>query len=202
MKKAGWCLVMGVALTMLIQVPGLAQVSASASGGYGIPTAAGGSSMWGGSLGAQYYFNYKLAVGARVRTYVETIDQNDGGLNGSLTAVTMPMMATIEYHITDTDFHPYVGLGAGVIRSALITDLRFNGQNIYDDSSKEYNFGLAPKLGVGFDITQGLMVTAEAIYNVSLGKNQAGNTQLNFEKSARFLTIHAGIAFTFGNRFD
>lgn len=201
MKKSGryfgWLM-----LSVLIKVPVLAQLSAGASLGYGIPTAEGGSGLWGGGLQAKYYLNYKLAVGARVRAYTETIAQTDGGLDGKLTAITMPLMATFEYHITDTDFHPFVGLEAGVIRSALITDLRFNGQNIYDDSSKEYNIGLAPKLGVGFDITQGLMVTAEALYNVGLGKNQAGNTKFNFEKSARFLTIHAGIAFTFGNRFD
>lgn len=201
MKKSGRYLGLLV-LAALMKVPALAQLSAGASLGYGVPSEGGGSVMWGGGLEAKYYFNYKLAVGVRVRAYTETLDQTDGGLDGKLTAVTMPIMATVEYHITDTDFHPYVGLEAGVIRSALITDLRFNGQNIYDDSSNEFNLGLAPKLGVGFDITQGLMVKAEALYNVGLGKNQAGNTKFNFEKSARFLTIHAGIAFTFGNRFD
>ncbi len=201
MKKSGWYLGLLI-LSLVVEAPALAQLSAGASLGYGIPAEAGGSGLWGGGLEAKYYFNYQLAVGARVRAYTETIGQTDGGLDGKLTAITIPMMATVEYHITDTDFHPYVGLEAGVIRSALITDLKFNGQNIYDDSSKEYNFGLAPKLGVGFDITQGLMMTAEALYNVGLGKNQAGNTQLNFEKSARFLTVHLGIAFTFGNRFD
>jgi len=189
-------------LAVLIRVPALAQLSAGASVGYGIPTETGGGVMWGGGLEAKYYFNYRLAVGASVRAYTETLGQTDGGLDGKMTAITMPIMATIEYHITDTDLHPYVGLEAGVIRSALITDLRFNGQNIYDDSSREYHPGLAPKLGVGFDITQGLMVKVEAMYNVGLGKNQAGNTTFNFEKSARFLTVHAGIAFTFGNRFD
>lgn len=201
MRKSGWYLGWFI-LSVLVKIPALAQLSAGASLGYGIPTAGGGSGMWGGGLEAKYYFNYKLAVGARVRAYTETIGQTDGGLNGKLTAITLPVMATVEYHITDTDFHPYVGLEAGIIRSALITDLKFNGQNIYDDSSKEYNVGLAPKLGVGFDITQGLMVTAEALYNVGLGKDQAGNTKFNFEKSARFLTIHVGIAFTFGNRFN
>ncbi len=201
MKKSGWYLG-GLLLCVLIKVPVLAQLSAGASLGYGIPAEAGGSGLWGGGLEAKYYFNYQLAVGARVRAYTETINQTDGGLDGKLTAITMPIMASVEYHITDTDLHPFVGLEAGVIRSALITDLKFNGQNIYDDSSKEYSIGLAPKLGVGFDITQGLMVTAEALYNVSLGKNQAGNTKFNFEKSAQFITIHVGMAFTFGNRFD
>ena len=202
MKKSGRYLVMALALGLLAEVPALAQLSVSGSGGYGPPAQPGSSGMWGGGLAAKYYFAYKLAVGVSARGYVESIAQTDGGLDGGLTAVTLPIMATVDYHFTDTDLHPYVGLEAGVIRSALITNLDFNGRNIYDDTRAEYLIGLAPKVGVGYDLTQGLMVTAEALYNVGLGKNQAGNPQLDLEKLNRFLTIHVGLSFTFGNRFD
>lgn len=179
-----------------------AQLSLAASGAYGIPTGPESSGVFGGGLAAKYYLSSKMAVGVRVRTYLETVKQDGNGLNGRLMAVTIPMMGTFEYHITDTDLHPYAGLELGLVHTTVDANLSFNGKQIYDDLARETTFGLAPKLGVGYDLTQGLTVMAEALYNIGFGKNQAGDTRLSLTNSARFLAFHAGISFTFGNRFD
>lgn len=179
-----------------------AQLSFDASVGYILPTEQGSEGAWGGGIGAKYYIQPQMAVGVRVRTFIQNVRQEGNGLDGHLTAVTIPIMGTFVYQFTNRDLHPYVGLEAGMIRTALTADLSYNGKKIYDDVSTNNTFGLAPKVGVGYDLTQGLTMTAEAMYNVGLGKNQAGDTQYDIDQASRFLTAHVGISFTFGNRFD
>ena len=179
-----------------------AQLSFDASGGYVVPVNRGSEGAWGGGIGAKYYLHPKMAVGVRVRTYIEKDIQEGNGLVGRLTAVTMPVMGTFVYQLTDRDLHPYVGMEAGIIRTVVNADLSFNGRQTYNDVAVNTTFGFAPKVGVGYDLTQGLTLIGEAIYNVGLGKDQAGDTQFRFQQSARFLTVHVGLSFTFGNRFD
>ncbi len=189
-------------LIFALGVPARAQLSFDANVGYSIPANPGSEGAWGGGIGAKYYLQPKIAVGVRVRGYVGNVTQQGNGLIGRLTAVTVPIMGTFVYQLTTDDLHPYVGLEAGIIRTAVTSDLDYNGKRIYDDVSINTTVGIAPKVGVGYDLTQGLTVTAEAVYNVGLGKNQAGDTLYDFSQSARFLTAHVGVSFTFGNRFD
>jgi outer membrane protein W len=198
MKSIVLCLILILGLGAAAR----AQLSFDANVGYILPADQGSGGAWGGGIGAKYYLQPKITVGLRVRGYVDHIKQQGNGLTGQLTAVTIPVMGTFVYQITTNDLHPYVGLEAGLIRNAVTSDLSFNGQRIYDDVIIDNTFGIAPKAGVGYDLTQGLTVSAEAIYTVGFGKNQAGNMEYNFNQSARFLTAHVGISFTFGNRFD
>lgn len=198
MKSIALCLI----LILGLGASASAQLSFDANAGYRLPADQGSEGAWGGGIGAKYYLKPKIAVGVRVRGYVDNIAQQGNGLTGRLTAVTIPIMATFVYQITTNDFHPYVGVEAGLIRTAVTSDLSFNGRRIYDDVTIDNTLGIAPKVGVGYDLTQGLTVSAEAIYTIGFGKNQAGDTQYRFSQSARFLTAHVGVSFTFGNRFD
>lgn len=198
MKNSVLCLI----LIFALGVPACAQLSFDGGVGYSIPADQGSSGAWGGGIGAKYYLQPKIALGVRVRGYVENATQEGNGLTGRLTSVTIPIMGTFVYQITTRDLHPYVGLEAGVIRTAVNADLSYNGKRVYDDVSINSTFGVAPKVGVGYDLTQGLTLTAEAIYNVGFGRDQAGDTQYAFDQSARFLTTHISLSFTFGNRFD
>lgn len=198
MKKTVSCLL----LVLGLYTTARAQLSFDASAGYVVPINQGSEGAWGGGIGAKYYLKPKMAVGVRVRTYIEKDIQEGNGLVGRLTAVTMPVMVTFVYQLTDRDLHPYIGMEAGVIRTVVNSDLSFNGRKTYDDVVVNTTFGFVPKVGVGYDITQGLTLTGEALYNVGLGKNQAGDTQFRFVQASRFLTVHLGLSFTFGNRFD
>ena len=198
MKKTMSCLLLILGLCTMAH----AQLSFDASGGYVVPVNRGSEGAWGAGLGAKYYLQSKMALGIRVRAYIESDIQEGNGLVGRLTAVTLPVMGTFVYQITDRDLHPYVGMEAGLIRTVINSDLSFNGRKTYDDVAVNTTFGFAPKVGVGYDLTQGLTVTGEALYNVGLGKDQAGDTQFRFAQSARFLTVHVGLSFTFGNRYD
>lgn len=202
MKNVVKKVLVALGVGLLSYAPAQAQLSVEATGGYGFPTEEGSKGIWGGGLAVKYYLSSQLAVGARVRTYAETIRQEGNGLNGRLTAASIPLMGTVEYHLVEADLHPYVGLEAGIIRTALDADLRFNGTQIYNDTFGETNLGLAPKIGLAYDLTQGISLMAEALYNVGFGKNQAGDTQFNLESSSKFLTVHAGVSLTFGNRFN
>ncbi|MPR33404.1 outer membrane protein [Salmonirosea aquatica] len=179
-----------------------AQLSFDGNAGYVIPSNEGGQGAWGGGIGIKYYLLPKIAVGIRGRAYIENVTQEGNGLVGRLTAVTVPVMGTFVYQFTDRDLHPYVGLEAGIIRTAVNADLSFNSNKVYDDVVVNTTFGFAPKIGVGYDLTQGLTAIGEVLYNIGLGKNQAGDTQYTFDRSSHFLTAHVGISFTFGNRFD
>ncbi|TDB63426.1 outer membrane beta-barrel protein [Arundinibacter roseus] len=179
----------------------LAQLSVEANAGYGLPTETGSAGVWGGGVAVKYYLNSQMAFGVRGRLYAESIQQSGNGISGSLTAVNIPIMGMFEYHFSERDLHPYVGMEAGVIRSALTADISFNRQQFYNDTVSDLHLGVAPKAGVGYDLTQGLTAMAEVIYTVGFGKNQAGNTQFNLESASRFLTVHAGLSFTFGNRY-
>ncbi len=202
MKNQNLALLILVLFGLLASAPAQAQLSVSASGAYGISTQSGTSGIVGGGLGAKYYFSAKLAAGLRVRGYGETLSRNENGLDSKITAIRIPVMATVEYHILDTDLNPYVGFETGIQRNAVNTRVDFNGRTAYDDTTVDTNFALAPKIGLSYDITQGLSAMAEALYNVGFSKNQAGETRLNFDRSSRFLAVHVGISFTFGNRFD
>lgn len=204
MKNAIYGTLLALGLGILAQAPASAQASLDLTAGYGVPTEGGSGGIWGGGLGLKFFVSPKVAIGARVRAYTETIRENGSslsGLDGKLKSTSLPIMGTIEYHATTTKLHPYIGLEAGAIRTVLNSNISFNGQNVYDDTSVESNVGVAPKLGLGFDIAPGLSLMAEALYNVSFGKNQAGNTEYNLESSSRFLTVHAGLSFNFGDRF-
>ncbi len=183
-------------------IPAKAQLSISASGAYGVSAQTGSNGILGAGIAAKYYFSARLAAGVRARGYLESLSRNENGLHSKLTALTIPIMATVEYHLTDTDLNPYVGLEAGIQRQAVNTRVDFNGRTAYDDTTVDNNFALAPKVGVSYDITQGISVMAEALYNMGFSKNQAGETRFNIDRSARFLAFHAGVSFTFGNRFD
>lgn len=187
---------------LLASVPAQAQLSVSASGAYGISAQSGNAGMLGAGIGVKYYFSAKLAAGIRARGYLESLSRNENGLDSKLTALTIPIMATVEYHLTDTDLNPYVGLEAGIQRQAVHTRVDFKGRTAYDDTTVDNNFALAPKVGLSYDVTQGISVMVEALYNVGFSKNQAGETRFNFDRSAKFLAFHAGVSFTFGNRFD
>ncbi len=189
------------AFAFFATLPAFAQLSLDATAGYGIPSQEGSQGIWGGGLGVKYFITPGVAVGARVRSYVETIRERGANLNGRLTAASIPIMGTFEYHLTITTLHPYVGLEAGVIRTALDTQLSYNGREVYNEVIGETNLGVAPKVGVAYDITQGMTLMAEALYNVGFSKNQAGNTQFSLQSSSRFLAVHAGVSFTFGKRF-
>lgn len=204
MKNAFYSLLFAFGLGILAQAPASAQLSLDLNAGYGVPTEDGSSGIWGGGLALKYFVSPKVAIGARVRTYAETIKQEGSGLSGlsgELQSASIPLMGTVEYHPTTTRLNPYIGLEAGIIRTALNANISFNGQKVYDDTSGETNVGVAPKFGLGFNITPGIALMAEALYNVSFGKNQAGDTQYNLESSSKFLTVHAGLSFTFGDRF-
>ncbi len=198
MKNVIPCLIMIFALGTSAR----AQLSFDGGVGYMVPANQGSQGAWGGGIGIKYYVLPKIVVGLRVRTYVANATQEGNGVSGQLMAVTIPVMGTFVYQITTRDLHPFAGLEVGVIRTAVNADLSYNGKKIYDDVSINSTFGIAPKVGVGYDLTQGLTVTAEAIYNVGFGKNQAGDTQYNIDQAARFLTAHVGVSYTFGNRFD
>jgi outer membrane protein W len=198
MRNIALCLL----LVFVLGVSAHAQLSFDANVGYGIPVDKGSEGAWGGGIGAKYYLTPTLSVGMRVRGYWENVTQEGNGIVGRLTAVTVPVMGSFLYQITTNDLHPYVGIEVGLIRTAVTADLSYNGKRVYDDVSINNTFGIAPKVGVGYDLTQGLTMTAEAVYNVGLGKNQAGDTQYHFDQTARFLTAHLGVSFAFGNRFD
>lgn len=198
MKTTVSCLLLVLGLCTMAH----AQLSFDASGGYVVPLNEGSEGAWGGGVAAKYYLKPKMAVGVRVRTYIEKDIQEGNGLVGRLTAVTMPVMGTFVYQLTDRDLHPYVGMEAGIIRTVVNSNLSFNGRSTYDDLVVNTTFGFAPKVGVGYDLTQGLTLTGEALYNVGLGKDQAGDPQFRFVQASRFLTVHVGLSFTFGNRFD
>ncbi len=201
MKNAFYSILLALGLGILAHAPASAQLSLDLNVGYGVPTEDGSNGIWGGGLALKYFVSPKVAIGARIRTYAETIKQEGSGLSGELKSASIPIMGTIEYHPTTTKLNPYIGLEAGIIRTALNANISFNGQKVYDDTSGETNVGIAPKVGIGYNITPGIALTAEALYNVSFGKNQAGDTQYNLESSSKFLSIHAGVSFTFGNRF-
>jgi opacity protein-like surface antigen len=201
MKRLIFSTIFAFVLAVSAVSPVLAQLSAEATFGYGIPSQQGSNGIWGGGLGVKYFISPGTAVGLRVRTYVETIRETGTNLNGRLTAASIPIMGTFEYHLTITTLHPYVGLEAGIIRTALEAKLSYNGREVYNDIIGETNLGIAPKAGIAYDITQGMTLMAEALYNVGFGKNQAGTTQFSLQNSSRFLAVNAGVVFTFGNRF-
>lgn len=202
MKNPKSILLVVVFCSVLASVPARAQLSVSASGAYGISAQSGNAGLLGAGIAAKYYFSAKLAAGVHARGYLESLSRTENGLSSKLTALTIPIMATVEYHLTDTDLNPYVGLEAGIQRQAVHTRVDFKGRTAYDDTTVDNNFALAPKVGVSYDITQGVSIMAEALYNMGFSKNQAGETRFNLNRSAKFLAFHAGVSFTFGNRFD
>ncbi|HEV7347598.1 outer membrane beta-barrel protein [Telluribacter sp.] len=201
MKQTLHTLLLGLLLGIAAQLPAQAQLSIDATAGYGIPTESGSGGVWGGGLGIKHYLSPKWAVGGRVRAYTETIRESAALGSSKLTASTVPIMASVQYHPTDWDLHPYLGLEAGLIRTVVNAQILYNERKIFDETLVDNGFGFAPKMGIGYDITQGLALTAEVLYNVSFAKNLAGSTQFYLENTSRFPTIHLGISYTFGNRF-
>ena len=179
-----------------------AQLSLDLNAAYGLPGQSGSQGLPGGGLGVKYYFSPRWAAGVRVRTYAETVTEDDGGISGKLVAATIPIMAHAEYYLTATDLHPYVGLEAGAIRSAYSAKINLNGQPIYDETYGETTLGFAPKAGLGFDISQGIALTAEALYQVGFPRGRTGTPQFDLKNSSRFLALHLGLSITFGNRFQ
>lgn len=201
MKRLLLCSVMVLFFSVFAYTPTHAQLSANFSAGFGISPQNGSGGIWGGGLGVKYFLTSSVAVGARVRTYIETVKEENNALNGRLTAATVPVMGTFEYQFLFTDLHPYVGVEAGIIRTALAAKLNYNGREVYNETTGNTSLGLAPKIGVGYDFTQGMSFMVEALYNIGFGKDQAGITQYNLRSTSRFLSIHAGVCLTFGNRF-
>jgi opacity protein-like surface antigen len=194
-------LLLGVLAALAVAVPAAAQLSIDATAGYGIPAHSRSQGIWGGGLGVKHYLSPKLAVGARLRTYSEVLRESADPGRSAVTATTIPIMASVQYHPNDWDLHPYVGLELGIIRTVVNASIFYNENKIYDETVGDSSFGFAPKAGIGYDLSQSLAITGEVLYNIGFPKTLAGNTQLDLSNSSKFLTVHLGISYTFGNRF-
>ncbi|GAB3167264.1 outer membrane beta-barrel protein [Telluribacter humicola] len=201
MTKTLHTLLLGLLVVLASQLPAHAQLSIDATAGYGLPTESGSKGIWGGGIGVKHYFSSKLSVGGRIRAYSETIRQTAALGSSTLTAATIPIMASVQYYPTEWDLHPYIGMEVGIIRTVVNARIDYNDRRIFNDTMGDSSFGFAPKVGIGYDITENFALTGEFLYNIGFPKNLAGSTQFDLENSARFPTVHVGVSYTFGNRF-
>lgn len=201
MTKTLHTLLLGLLVALASQLPAHAQLSIDATAGYGLPTESGSKGIWGGGIGVKHYFSSKLAVGGRIRAYSETLRETAALGSSTLTAVTIPVMASVQYYPTEWDLHPYVGMEVGIIQTLVKARIDYNDRRIFSDTMGDTGFGFAPKVGIGYDVSQGLAITGEFLYNIGFPKNLAGTTQFDLVNSSKFPTVHLGVSYTFGNRF-
>ena len=173
-----------VTLCMLsIHNQSFAQLSVGATGGAVIWSAEGESNTFpGGTLTLRYGIGEKIRVGANLGYFVKSVNEVDGDLDISGSISGVPITGTFEYSFGGESFSPYAGLDLGFYR--LGVSFKEDGANLTISDSF---FGLAPTLGVMYNLSDNLALNANAKYHYVL----AGDEALGL------IGIGAGIVFKF-----
>ncbi|MFM8837828.1 MAG: outer membrane beta-barrel protein [Bacteroidota bacterium] len=171
-----------VTLCMLsIHNQSFAQLSVGATGGAAILSVEGESITFpGGTLTLRYGIGENIRVGANLGYFVKSVNEGDLDISGSISGV--PITGTFEYSFGGESFSPYAGLDLGLYR--LGVSIGGDGTNLTISDSY---FGLAPTLGVMYNLSDNLALNANAKYHYVLVEDEAQS----------LIGIGAGIVFKF-----
>lgn len=179
----------------LLSTQAQAQFQVNVNGNYLAPTESGSSfsdGLWGGGVTLRYFVSPKLAVGLNGHYFTTNNSANfDPGIggSGSFKASGNLIMVTgqAEYFFSESALRPYVGLEAGLYRSAATVEITSGAQSFkaYDSAS---NFGIAPKVGLQYALSPAFGLNADAGYHLVFSDGSTGKS----------LLLGAGIYFLFG----
>lgn len=171
-----------ITLCMLsIHNQSFAQLSVGATGGAVIWSAEGESVTFpGGTLTLRYGIGEKIRVGANLGYFVK--NEKDADLDISASTSWVPITGTFEYSFGGESFSPYAGLDLGLYR--LGVSIGADGENLTISDSY---FGLAPTLGLMYNLSDNLALNANAKYHYVLADDDAQS----------LIGIGAGIVFKF-----
>lgn len=190
---------MVMAVVLLMNVSGFAQLSLGLQGGLAKSNRDNSKAIAGGGVNLRGFVSPNFAVGIAGKIYADGTDYTVAGQTLSFNGTVMPVTATLDYFFTEGVIRPYVGGDAGMYFSKY--DAKFNGNTI-GESSKHSNFGTAPRLGVVFAFGNvGLQI--EGIYHFVYGnKNNSAQTgtaeNVNFESTSQFGGVNVGLIFGLG----
>jgi len=155
--------------------------AAGATGGAVIWSSEGESITFpGGTLTLRYGIGENIRVGANLGYFVK--NEKDADLDISASTSWVPITGTFEYSFGGESFSPYAGLDLGLYRLGVSVDADVANVTISDSY-----FGLAPTLGVMYNLSDNLALNANAKYHYVLAEDEAQS----------LIGIGAGIVFKF-----
>ncbi len=189
-----------IVLYMLLSDAALGQGRANTSVLYGIGIPSGTTadfidetSFRGILLNVDYFIEDEWSIG--FATGVQTFYQEFGTVTesrGTLSATgakynylnSIPLLFTGRYHLNRFGaITPHVGLGAGLYHT--IQTVKFAG---IDLEERDWQFGLQPELGCGFELSPGADFYLAATYNGSFDSSDIdGQGYIGFQAGFRFV---------------
>ena len=135
----------------------------------------------------RHYIDALLTVGVnfgwqvynkKLENYTEYFDNGVLYANQYRYINTYPIMATVHYHLwPEKYFRPYFGSGIGVYNIHKVTEM-----GLYTSSSRTWNFGIAPEVGVLYDLSTDINLIAGITYNYGFKtSNSDAYSALNFK---------------------
>jgi opacity protein-like surface antigen len=174
MKKT---LILVVVLIGLNVFSAWAQINVGATVGLQIPTGTTGDFLktgFGIDLLGKYMLNENVAVGLDVGWARFGMDMSDydvpSGYDVSGSGSYIPITALIEYHFGTGQVKPFVGadLGLYIARAKVSVE----GISV---SESQTNFGIAPVVGIEYDIQENMAFTANLKYNYIMADGDDDN---------------------------
>jgi hypothetical protein len=114
--------------------------------GYAIPSVSTGSGTKAGAtftVEPHYRLFDALAIGFRVEAAALGYEQNNGTTNKVKVSVLSSYCPSLEYYLSNGDFRPFVGAGAGIFSQQSLTATGGNATLVPGAS----NFGFFPRVG-------------------------------------------------------
>ncbi len=175
----------------LVSTSSYAQFQVNASGIRAVPIQQGATfddGTWGGGVTVRYFTSPHVAVGLSARYFTQ---RNSFG-SGSLQSRSRSLITTgqVEYFFSTTRLRPYAGLEAGLYSSYFTLNYYdYNSNSPISLSGASHNFGVSPKVGLQYAISQSVGVNAELGYHYVFDGNDS-----------HIATLSAGAFVKFGRQ--
>ena len=172
-----------------------AQPSLAVHGSYGFSGQDASNGLWGGGAQLRLFLGPRLAVGAAVRSYGETIKFESNSIQIETKSTITPITGLLEFYLTDNGFRPYVGTEAG---------LYFLNIKYRDINASASRFGVAPKVGFQLPFSNAFGLLIEGAYNIVFGNKNGidvgSSSNIDLNSSDKFFSVNAGISIGLGAR--
>ncbi len=141
---------------------------------------------YGFGFSGNYTTSESVIIGIGVQHYrfgLSPLGFKVPGVNFALTPVT----ASVAFTPKTGPVKPYIGIGAGIYNFKI---------DSFIDVSRSY-FGLAPKVGILYSVSNKIDFHADAAYNVVFVNESIPLTEISFKQNITFIPINIGIAVKF-----
>lgn len=127
-------------------------------------------SITGFGVHGRIFAGNNLALGANFRLWPKKYEAIQQGTTLIRSAHFVGDLAgMLEYYFGQNKIRPYIGADAGAYFTNSVLQIKDNGNTSYDESDRKTYFGIAPKIGLGMDVTGPIGFFAQIQYNALFG---------------------------------